>query len=405
MDPIEEAEERFTENAVPQPARFHNPPKYYHDLIQSHLEKGDLVQALGVLDLAKSNRDELSTYMFRLVLRPYANNGDIKTCFKLYARMKKHGLKPNAQVYTSLINSIANHQSSDFAMEKLYYLRKECIEKQVELNDVNYNAMIAAYGRHGRVQEAFVLVDEMRDKKMPMSLNTYNVLFVAAVGQKNGGLVLALKLWHMMKQHKIQPDIKTYNLLLRCIRDTNFGDLKLNEVFLKGDDSVDIKFMDIGKPNLLAQQPVVTVVPEVKFIKPESVEVREKRKPFKLQPKIDMEVLDKKSIEKIEMDSTNYSLNSVRNQNKLILFGGFEHILDLMMNDNVQPDQKTFSYLVEMSPESVAIEDVIIKRARKHNVTLDNTFFNILMKKRCFRHDYDSARVNKTFCKRYFLIY
>lgn len=94
-----------------------------------------------------------------------------------------------------------------------------------------------------------------------------------------------------------------------------------------------------------------------------------------------MEFLDTKSIEKIEMDKTNYSFNFVRRQNESIWFGGFEHILDLMMDDNVQPDKKTFSYVVVMSADSVAIEDVIIQKARKLNVSLDNTFFSILMKR------------------------
>lgn len=126
--------------------------------------------------------------------------------------------------------------------------------------NVNYNAMIVAYGKHGRVQEA--------------------IAFFAAVGRKKCGLVLALKLWHMTKQHNIQPDIRTYNVLLWCIRNTNFDDLKPNKMFEQEDDSVELKFMDTSKPNFLAQPPVVTAVSKVKFINSRSLEEREKRKPL-----------------------------------------------------------------------------------------------------------------------------
>ncbi|KAJ7533945.1 hypothetical protein O6H91_13G072200 [Diphasiastrum complanatum] len=79
-------------------------------------------------------------------------------------------------------------------------------------NVYTYSKMIDILARHGNFKNAQVLLEEMQDKKLPVSVVTFNTLisFLSAAGR----LTEALKLFYWMKESDVAPNKSTFTLLI-----------------------------------------------------------------------------------------------------------------------------------------------------------------------------------------------
>ncbi|XP_076247397.1 pentatricopeptide repeat-containing protein 1, mitochondrial [Calliopsis andreniformis] len=378
MDEAEKEEERYTENDTKIPRWQKLSIGQYCKLIKSHLKKKDLQLALSVLDLIKSNRDKPTTYMYNLLIRAFASQGDIKQCFKLFNKMKKRRLMPNAATYNSLLNACSTSTDKSKALEHLHSLRQFFCETNYPLNETHYITLIKAYSWHNEIVKAFEIADLAKDNGF-ISNNIYAALFHATISDKQNGLKYALILWHKMRKYKVPLNITHYNLLLRAIRDTGFGDMNVNLISeLLG---TQIQLNETEKPDLLDFPPRLNIqlfASNVKHLPSESVGVSN----------------DKNS----ELDIVNedvvlsQSLNHILQENRLILFGGINKFLQRMESNNVPPDIKTVTMLLELLPPTTAVEQFFLTYLEKKKFELDICFFNVLIKRRCLRNQYKEAK-------------
>lgn len=409
LDEDEQEEEKFVENEARIPRRFKLSAGGYANLIKSHIQRKDLKAALEVLDLIKANRDKPDVYMYNLLLRAFAVAGDLKKCRSLYATMKKLGLECKDATYTSLFNVCANYPHKDVAITYLEDLRQELALKNILLNETHYNAMIKAYGRHGAILKAFSLADEMRDKRLPTGIITFNSLLIGTISNEEAGLRHALVVWHLLRRHAITPSIATYNLFLRAIRDTKLGELKVNDVLIESPPQCHVYLNDEKKPDLLARPPVVNSLlftemslrqdpnteesekdsPKIEALK-KKTDAKKQKESTNLPAKVDRE---ENSVLDLQSTIENTYLEKIHSKNRLVLFGGATRILEHMENDGVVPDAKTMTILMELVPPSDQAERSILQIAKAKKIPLDIDFFNMLMKKRSFRNDYEGAKV------------
>ncbi|XP_020290829.1 pentatricopeptide repeat-containing protein 1, mitochondrial [Pseudomyrmex gracilis] len=371
MDEQEEEEEKFQDSEGTVPRRLKPSPGQYAKMIKSHISKKDPNSALKVFDLMKENRDKPTMYMYNLILRAFAMQGDIKKCYKLFVTAKKHQLQPNSPTFVSLLNACAFCEDSEVALEYLNKLRQLLYEQQFPLNQTHYNVMIKAYSWHNQILEAFQLADEMRDKRIPIEEITYNSLFHAAISDKKAGLRHALIVWHLMRLKNVKPSVRTYNLLLRSMRDTNFGDLRLDDVLVTGADQTKILLKDGERPDLLASPPFLSTLLPMPKTKENSL---------------------KRNDQSTKEEESSLSLNDIPVNNRLILFGGLDGFLARMNKDGVAPDAKTVTLLLDLIPASTAAENLLVKTANDKGIELDIDFCNMLIKRRSMRHDYKAAK-------------
>lgn len=343
--------------------------KQYADMIKEHIKYHRIKEALDVLEVRmKEDRVKPENYIFNLLIDATARVGYSKKAFNLFTKMRQRGLKVTGATYTSLFNSCANSPWPQDGLNKANRLREIMLEKGFEPNASNYNAMIKAFGRCNDLNTAFLLVDEMSDKKILIETETFNFLLQACASDMEFGFRHALLVWHKMYQRKLKPDIYSFNLMLRCCRDTNFGDDQsmeevLQTILLKG--SSDLKENQIkleGKSDAIVQK-----------------EVQQDPTPNLLAP--------------IPHLGTMISIKEVKKpEDKLLLLGGMSGFLDLMKHFDVHPDLKTYTELIEVIPPTIAAEKRLINHLQKHDIKCDVDFFNILMKKRSLRFDYESAK-------------
>lgn len=176
--------------------------------------------------MLKEDRVKLdSSYIHCLLIGALGRVGYTKKAFMLYNDIKRRGLKIHASAYTGLFNACANSPWLEDGLQRAQHLRDIILETKYEPNDSNYNAMIKAFGRCGDLDTAFALVDEMAQKKLKVDDATINFLLQACISDKDAGFRHALLVWRKFVDHKIRPNLYSYNLMLRCIRDCGMGDI------------------------------------------------------------------------------------------------------------------------------------------------------------------------------------
>ena len=351
--------------------------KQYADIIKDHLKYKRIKEALDVLDvkMIKEDRVKPENYIYNLLIDGCAKVGYSKKAFNLFTKMRERGLKVTGATYTSLFNACANSPWKNDGLSKANRLREVMLEKGHEANASTYNAMIKAYGRCDDLKTAFLIVDEMNDKNLPIQVETFNFLLQACASDKEFGFRHALLVWHKMYQKRLRPDIYSFNLLLRCVRDTNFGDVEAMEQVLQT-----ILLSNPSEPmNEQIKLEAQTSGDEVQIVKANELEIQSDPTPNLLAPRPHLGNL--------------ISLSEViKPEDKLLLLGGFTGFLETMKRFDVKPDLKTYTELIEVIPAANAIEKKLLSKLKKDEIKCDVDFFNVLMKKRSMRFDYKGAR-------------
>lgn len=347
--------------------------KEYADLIKDHLNNNRIMEAIDVLEvrMIKEDRVQPETYIYNLLISGCARVGYSKKAFQLYTKMKQRGLKVTGGTYTSLFNACATAPFLNDGLQKANRLREIMIEKGYEPNASNYNAMIKAYGRCGDVKTAFLLVDEMIGKDLPIQIETFNFLLQACASDSEVGFRHALLVWHKMYQRKLSPNIYSFNLMLRCCRDTNLGDLETTEEVIHA-------ILKSGKI-VVQEQPLIE---EGKI----SGALVQNQNQVSSDPTPNLLSITPHLGNLIELKEIQ------RPEDRLLLLGGLSGFLKTMNDFEVKPDIKTFTELLETIPPTIAAEKKLISTIKKAGIKCDIDFFNILIKKRSMRFDYESAR-------------
>ncbi|XP_076753424.1 pentatricopeptide repeat-containing protein 1, mitochondrial [Xylocopa sonorina] len=380
MDEAEEKDEKFSERViVPRKHRFTY--KDYCNLIKSHMLRKDLKLALSVLDLMKENGDKPNRYIYRLLLSASAAQGDVKQCFKLFTSMRNRGIDPSPPVYNSLINACSETNDTDLALKNLAYLREYFYERHIHLNELHYITFIKAYSHHKQILTAFQLADEAVDKGYDLS-NIFTILFHVAINDKKNGLKLALILWHKMKMNKIKPNICQYNLLLRAIGETELGDLKINDTLIPGAVATQIQVTEVERPDLLDSPPVLSRSLISLF------NTEHNSKHYNDHSNNNSSKLNVVS----ESNPLSINLNDVLKENRLILFGGIDKLLKRMQDDGVVIDTKSLTLIVQLLPPTIKAEEHFLRYIKQHNIPTDIAFYNILIKRRSIRQQYEYAK-------------
>ncbi|XP_055690669.1 pentatricopeptide repeat-containing protein 1, mitochondrial [Lutzomyia longipalpis] len=351
--------------------------KQYADIIKHHIKNRKIKEAIDVLEerMIKEDRVKPENYIYNLLIGACGRLGYTHKAFQLYNRMKQRDLKVTGGTYTALFNACATSPWPGDGLKRANHLRDVMLQKGYEPNVTNYNAMIKAYGRCGDITTAFQIVDEMRAKKLKIDVITMNFLLQACIADKDFGFRHALLLWHKMRSRKLLPDAFSFNLLLRCVRDCGLGDLETTEGVIK----------EILAGSVAARNTKMLSNPENPSPE-ESTEITET-------------INSENSSSTPNLISTSPHLGNLvalgevkKPEDRLLLLGGMTGFLEEMRICNVAPDIKTFTELIEVIPPTLAAEKLLLRFMKDLNVKADIDFFNILIKKRSMRFDYESAK-------------
>ncbi|KAM8711006.1 hypothetical protein ACLKA7_017609 [Drosophila subpalustris] len=358
-------EEEFTSRPTRHTRKLRT--KEYARLIKEHLNAQRINDAIAVLEVRMLREDRVKpeSYIYNLLISGCAKAGYTRKAFSLYTKMRQRGLKVTGGTYTSLFNACANAPSHSDGLTKARQLRHNMLEKGHEPNVQNYNAMIKAYGRCGDLQTAYTLADELLERRLPLSVDTFNLLLQACASDERHGFRYALLTWHKMLRRQLSPDYYSFNAMLRCVRDCGFGQLEQLQQVLA----------EITAP----EQAQLTAGDNSSNQLTISANSHELELPNLLLPQA-------------QLGSLVALAEVTRPHERFLLLGGLTGYLDLMKSHKITPDIKSFTAMLEVIAPTNAAEKQLLSFVRKIGLKADIDFFNVLIKKRSMRFDYASAR-------------
>ncbi|XP_032520952.2 pentatricopeptide repeat-containing protein 1, mitochondrial [Danaus plexippus] len=419
--------------------------KQYADIIKQYLQHKRIKEAIDVLEtrMLKEDRVKPENYIYNILIGACAEVGYTKKAFQLYNDMKRRALRPTGDTYTCLFESCINSPYPTYGLKMATHLRNLMIEKNIEPNLTNYNVMIKAFGRCADLQTAFKIVDEMISKKIKIRSHTFNHLLQACITDKNHGLKYALIVWRKMLNMKEKPNLYSFNLMLRCVKDCNVGTKEdLLEVIGIIQASLPIRSVENLKELEGQQQRLLSGAPNdrkmtedqsfvysssdserniiteanVKHVKPTDFsKSHSDGKCSSTTDPTDLAVVnqDQNTLEVIEnykkttplpkryapnllsrvvqIDQVLAFQDVSTSQEKFAIIGGQEDFLNEMEVYSIKPDIKTFTQMLPLIENSTEAENKLIDTMKTLKIKRDIDFYNMLIKKRCLRKDYDSA--------------
>uniref|UniRef100_A0A1E1X7Q9 PROP1-like PPR domain-containing protein n=1 Tax=Amblyomma aureolatum TaxID=187763 RepID=A0A1E1X7Q9_9ACAR len=355
--------------------------------------------------------------MFTLLIGGCGRVGYTKMAFKLYKMMRDRGLDPTPATLTGLFNSCAESPYPEMGLEKACKLYDQIKLKSWVPSNLTYHAMIKAFGKCGDLDMAFRVMDEMANAKHAITSETFAFLLMACISDKEAGFALGLKVMRTMLWKKIRPGIYCYNLFLRTVRECGVGPPELFQELLESSKPRKAKLMG-GQKN---SKPADMLRIEAHLSDGGGAESPSK------DPRIDhtveadhalgqgfqsSEAVDPSASSAGEA-ATSTSLTTLPNllapsfkhtgeivglgevtepYHRLLMCGGVKGMMDHFRDMSVQPDAKTITLLLDCIPNDCKAETELIAEADKIGVKLDVDFFNMLIKRRAFRHDKETAK-------------
>lgn len=378
------------------------PQIQYQHMIQKHIRNRQLKEAIDILEVRmKEDRVKPRYYIFELLIIECGRSGYTKKAFKLYSAMKKRGLQVNGPVYAALFNACAKTIHPNEGLKLATNLRKIMIQNGHQMNEIIYNAMIKAFGRCGDIDTAFQLVDEMKEKNLNLKIDTMNHLLQVCCSDKEYGFRHALYVWHKIYRRKMTPDVYSFNLMIRCTRDCSIG--SVNEMkyaiaaILKGSTNTSkIKKNQITNEIELVEKKPLSLTNSNEENDLQSLEKTETNPEPDVNQSSPTEVCDQlpNLLSKLPHLGSIVRLSFVNTpEERFQLLGGLSAFIDEMEGAKVRPNVKTFSQLLDVIGSTRDAEHELIQKMRYMRVRADIDFFNLLMKRRILRKDYDGAMV------------
>ncbi|XP_043097755.1 pentatricopeptide repeat-containing protein 1, mitochondrial [Puntigrus tetrazona] len=410
-----------------------NTPYWYFLKCKRLIKEDKLAEALVLFetDMLKGERLQPEEFNYTVLIGGCGRVGYLKKAFQLYNNMKKRGIEPSDATYTALFNACAESPWKQAGLEQALNLKQELLRKNIPLRAITQHALLKTVAIAGDLKSCFQILREMLQNGQPITQETFHYLLMSCVKDKQHGFRLALQVWHQMIRIGIKPDAQNYNILLRVARDCGIGDTGLAfALLLKRTDEVTPKLtsgrksrrtkvkeemlcqhldMDAFESELFADTHIQEneQVKETDFCLPNAKE----------QCKIDTSPNETQMVSVSQSGSLTCQSQSSRLPNlldpstchsgvvalgpvksaadRLALIGNLEGFLEKMVKDGLEPNIKTVTLLADvMEPDSQSVQS-LINVAKNSGVTLDEMFFNIIIRRVAKAGDLDGAKAVK----------
>ncbi|XP_044158673.1 pentatricopeptide repeat-containing protein 1, mitochondrial-like [Bufo gargarizans] len=389
-----------------------NTPYWYFLQCKSKIKEGKLAEALELFEvnMLKEERLQPAESNYTVLMGGCGRAGYVKKAFKLYSDMKKRGLVPTDATYTALFNACAESPWKDSGLQHALKLRKELMDKNIQLNPITYRSLLKVCALNSGLQDSFEIFKEMAQKFCVTGPETFNVLFMGCIKDEKLGFLYALQLWRQMLHMGVKPDINTYNLLIRATRDCGIGgaaealhlltqskDLVPLSLGVgkeeQGRKSHGIKKRKEGRQGSGRQQLLLDSSSSVSGVTGSdgaamelagSQELAQMSRDHRFPSVPSFDSSNLPNLLDLTINTTNMvSLANVHTpSDRLALIGDLGGILHKMKEDKVCPTIKTFTLLAEVVKPDVESEATLLDIIGTYGIQPDLTFFNTLVLKR-----------------------
>lgn len=418
---------------------------YYKYEITKYARQGSvgLRKALELFsDMKSKDRLTPTIYNFSPLIYGCAQAGYTKKAFDLYKESLNYYKKPSKSMITCLINSCGESPFKEYAIKKLDWFREHLkFEYNYKLNDIQYRSAIKSYGKLGELEKASQLVKEMIENQILPDTQTFNMLLIGCASDKESGATIALRLFKRMRYYNLKPDIITFRLMLRCIRDCEFGSAELLEKTI-GELPVLTNYnQKIRYKNLLSKQtssnkkgsnelvnfvwlPLITDLGDCITSATNKTSEQANIRLLNAGSNDNSDIIPISSCDNNSLyrSDYNYQLSGLSNKlpnllsddhlelmerikgiqfgklklssGRLLLFGGLHGYLETMTKEGCRPDSKTFSLLLGCIRHEKNVQLEYLRLAKDYKIKRDLLFYDLLIRHICSNAN-DSTRLQR----------
>merc|ERR1719424_798156 len=184
----------------------------FNTVLDACARVGRMEHAAKIMQDMKNHNVEPNLISYSTMLKGRCQAGDIDLAFSILNQMRKQtGLKPDEILYNSLIDGCAQHGLYNEGMQVF----DEMMQDGVRPSNFTLSILVKLMNRSRRVDEAFSVVQEMSQTYgLKPNAYVYTNLIQACVSNRRHDR--ALTVLETMVKERVQPDQRTYGVLIRA---------------------------------------------------------------------------------------------------------------------------------------------------------------------------------------------
>jgi pentatricopeptide repeat protein len=184
----------------------------FNTILDACARSGRMEQLPKVMQDMKRHHVEPNIVTYSTILKGHCQSGDVQLAFSTLKDMKRDtGLKPDEIMYNSLLDGCAKSNLYDEAMDLFEDMQKQGISP----SNFTLSIMVKLFNRAGKVEQAFNLVRDLPQKyKFRPNVHVFTNLMQCCIGNRQQ--YRALTVLETMVKDRVQPDCRTYAILVRA---------------------------------------------------------------------------------------------------------------------------------------------------------------------------------------------
>ena len=150
-------------------------------------------------------------FTFTTLIKGFALINDMAMAVELFNQMStEYGMKPPAVTKAVILEGYVNERNTDKAYE---FFKVHCNEPLGSY----YNTLVTGFTNDGKLNKAYDLIDEMKNRNIPVSTETFNAFLLGLLRSKNYSQQDIELILRTMEITKLTPNAKTYSLIIRSL--------------------------------------------------------------------------------------------------------------------------------------------------------------------------------------------
>ncbi|KAK9765715.1 hypothetical protein K7432_005737 [Basidiobolus ranarum] len=176
-------------------------------LINLYTKKQEISKAVKIYEQMLQHQVIPDVVTYSSLISLYSKKGNIQKMREILQSMLDNEVEPNVVIYSAMIDATAKHSSLDEAKE----MYQEMVERNIEPNAVTLQILSSIYINENQLGKAVELYNDSVNKGCTPDVVLLNNLIRGSIEED---ATQAQSLYNQMKQFKIQPNIKTFNLMI-----------------------------------------------------------------------------------------------------------------------------------------------------------------------------------------------
>ncbi|XP_068666620.1 pentatricopeptide repeat-containing protein At5g55740, chloroplastic-like [Aristolochia californica] len=162
------------------------------------------------LDLSRKLLSDANIVSWNSLIAGYIENGNVDEAKDTFKKLDSKNLKPDLVSWNLMINCLAQYSGANAALETLHLMQSAGISPDL----ISWNTLIKGFVKSGNVKDAVYLQTQVEGLGFEQSSSSWNILISDNV--RNGNGEGALRIFHLMKSHGVDPDAITISCILRA---------------------------------------------------------------------------------------------------------------------------------------------------------------------------------------------